>query len=204
MPIELATLVADFAVGMCVADAARPIASRRMKKGQTPAFFKPGIGPHAEDKAVDLTVAQMCAANPARYSTLDTKVDYPNSAQECDLAVERGREWAIEVKMARFSGDNGKPDPNAVKDLLSPFPIDRSALTDCDKLVASGLTGNKAVLIYGFEDDARALDLAISAFEALASHRVGLGPRVSAQMSSLTHPVFKCGRVFAWEISRRN
>jgi hypothetical protein len=33
--------------------------------------------------------------------------------------------------------------------ILSPYPNDRSALTDCIKLAASNLPGRKAVIIYG-------------------------------------------------------
>jgi hypothetical protein len=40
-------------------------------------------------------------------------------------------EWAIEVKMLRFMGDNGKLNDNIVMHILSPYPEHRSALTDC-------------------------------------------------------------------------
>ena len=48
-------------------------------------------------------------------------------------------------------GDNGKPNDNMLMHVLSPYPNDRSALTDCVKLVESGLNGLKAVLVYGFD-----------------------------------------------------
>jgi hypothetical protein len=43
-------------------------------------------------------------------------------------------EWFIEIKMARLRGDNGKPDDTGIKDILSPYESDRSALADCSKL----------------------------------------------------------------------
>jgi hypothetical protein len=41
----------------------------------------------------------------------------------------------------------------------------------------------------------------IRAFELLASDRVTLGLRKSAEFSGLVHTVHQAGRVFAWEIS---
>ena len=53
--------------------------------------------------------------------------------------------------MARFKGDNGKPDDTALKDILSPYESDRSAVTDTMKLGAAAVAVRKAILIYGFE-----------------------------------------------------
>lgn len=56
--------------------------------------------------------------------------------QKCDLVLEG--EWAVEVKMLRCLGDNGKPNDNILMHILSPYPAHRSALTDCMKLRDSG------------------------------------------------------------------
>jgi hypothetical protein len=45
---------------------------------------------------------------------------------------------AVEVKMLRLMGDNGKPNDNMLMHILSPYPDDNSALTDCQRLAASG------------------------------------------------------------------
>jgi hypothetical protein len=103
--------------------------------------------------------------------------------------------------MARFRGDNGKPDDTAIKDILSPFESDRSAVSDCAKLVNAGFSGRTAVLIYGFDDDKRPLETVITAFEVLASTRVALGPRYTARLEGLIHPVHHSGSAFAWEVS---
>jgi hypothetical protein len=108
--------------------------------------------------------------------------------------------WAIEVKMARFRGDNGKPDDTSLKDLLSPYEADRSALTDTVKLARAGFGGRTAVLIYGFDYPDRPLDPAIAAFETLARERVALGERIAAALPRLVHPVHANGRVFGWEV----
>lgn len=110
-------------------------------------------------------------------------------------------EWAIEVKMARLSGDNGKPDDTSIKDILSPYESDRSAISDCTKLITSGFAGRAAIMIYGFEDIRRPLGLIVDAFEVLACTRVSIGARQVCRLESLVHPVFSEGRVFAWELA---
>ena len=73
----------------------------------------------------------------------------------CDLALGERPDWALEVKLARIGRDNGTYEDAAIKKILSPYPEDRSAVTDCQKLAGSGFAGRLAVLIYGFEDPGR-------------------------------------------------
>jgi hypothetical protein len=105
--------------------------------------------------------------------------------------------------MFRPNRDNGKPDDTAIKDILSPFASDRSALTDCVKLAASSIAPRRAVLIYGFDDPRRPLHTMVEAFEALASRLVALEPRHESALESLVHPVHAAGAVFEWEIRPR-
>jgi hypothetical protein len=107
-------------------------------------------------------------------------------------------EWAIEIKMARLSGDNGKPDDTSIKDILSPYERDRSAVSDCTKLITAGFVGRTALMIYG--DVRRPLDVIIHAFEVCACARVSLGSRQVRRLEELVHPIFSEGRVFAWEV----
>ena len=107
--------------------------------------------------------------------------------------------------MLRFLGDNGKPNDNILKHVLSPFYCDHSSLTDCGKLLDRGLAGKKGVLIYGFEcrEEEYSLDVALEAFELLANHWFQLGPRCVASFDGLVHPVHSEGRVFGWEVLGR-
>ena len=82
-------------------------------------------------------------------------------------------------------GDNGKPNDNMLMHILSPYAGDRSALTDCVKLLESGLTGRKAVVIYGFDYPHLPMDPAVEAFETLACRWVDLGPRRVAHYAEL-------------------
>ncbi len=194
--LELATLVSDFAGAIHEADVRWPQALSH-RSGRK---YQPGIGPHAENDAVNLVVAELKRLHPAEYSLLRTGVPYPKSRQKCDLTIGSAPDWAIEIKMARFSGDNGKPDDTSIKDILSPYETDRSAISDCIKLATAGFFGRAAMLIYGFEDQRRPLETIIEVFEVLARTRVSLGPRESASFENLVHPVFRAGRVFAWQV----
>jgi hypothetical protein len=65
-----------------------------------------------------------------RYSNrLRVVVPYPIGRQKCDLCigVPPSWEWAVEIKMLRLMGDNGKPNDNMLRHILSPYPNDRSA-----------------------------------------------------------------------------
>jgi hypothetical protein len=198
--MELSDLIADIAASIKLIDARRPTAAN----ARTGALYQPGIGPHPETQAVELIVRELAAMHPDRFADrLSTGVPYAEaSRQKCDLCIGTppGWDWVVEIKMLRLMGDNGKPNDNMLMHILSPYPADRSALTDCGKLLGSGLVGRKAIVIYGFDYPHRAMDPAIDAFETLAAKEVRLGPRVVGAYGSLVHPVHTSGRVFGWEI----
>jgi hypothetical protein len=195
MTATLQDFVDQFALALNAADARRP-AAVSPRSGRV---YQPGIGPHPEDRAVDLIVAELKETRPAWRIAL--RQCYPESKQTCDMILGDPPEWAIEIKMSRPNGDNGKPDDTAVKDILSPYTADRSALTDCLKLADSDVAPHRSVLIYGFDDPRRPLREMVAAFETLASTRVTLSPRREATIGPLVHPVHQTGFVFAWEIT---
>lgn len=199
-PLTLDDLVADFANGISAADASGVCAVN----SRTGVPFQPGIGPHSEADTVRLVLREMALLRPTRYPAYRLGASYPSNPRlKCDLCMGADPlwAWAVEIKMMRLIGDNGKPNDNMLMHLLSPYPEHRSALTDCDKLVRSGLSCPKAILIYGYDNPERPLELGIASFETLAQARVKLGPRHSAIFSGLVHPVHRAGQVFAWEVS---
>jgi hypothetical protein len=130
LELTTARLAHDFAAGLIQADARHP------RWGA----YQPGIGPHTEVQTVALVLAELRREHPALYGAVQTGVAYPNNLrQKCDLLISPsgGRSWAVEVKMLRLMGDNGKPNDNMLMHILSPYPSHRSALTDCQKLAAS-------------------------------------------------------------------
>src|SRR2546422_2143717 len=171
--MDLADFVRDFAAALTAVDARRPVFTSR-----TGRVYQPGIGPHSEDRAVDLILGELRTAAPQAYGSLVCRMPYEASRQTCDVVL--AGEWMIEMKMARFYGDNNKPDDTSLKDLLSPFDVDRSALTDCTKLAAADGPARKAIVIYGFDAPSRPLAVAIEAFETLARRLVQLSARITA------------------------
>jgi hypothetical protein len=191
-------LVVDFAEGLVAADAKRPQASNQ-RSGEV---FQAGIGPHTENRTIDLVFREIGVAHPHRYTQVRTAVPYPSDPrQRCDVALQwDGVWWFLEVKLLRLLDDNGKPNDNMLMHILSPYRQHRSAVTDCQKLVASGFSGHKAILIFGYDYADWPLVPAIEAFERLAGLRPGLGSRWDAAFSGLCHPVHRAGAVYAWEL----
>lgn len=202
MALTLQQIVMGFADGIRLADQAEPQATNSRSKVR----FRPGIGPHSEVQTVRLVMKALADSRPLEYGRHDIAVQYPGETRtKCDLCLGDAPswEWAIEVKMLRFLGDNGKANDNILMHILSPYVVHRSSLTDCDKLVQSGLAQHKAVLIYGYDHLEWPLDPAIHAFETLARARVELEKRCCASFSGLVHPIHASGRVFAWEVLGR-
>jgi hypothetical protein len=197
--VELAELIQD------IGTAIKRIDGRRLQaaNARSGVLYQPGIGPHPETQVVNLIVSELIQFSAARYQErLYVGVPYPVGRQKSDLCigVSPNWEWAAEIKMLRLMGDNGKPNDNMLMHILSPYPNDRSALTDCRKLIESGLPGRKAVVIYGFDYPELSMEPAIEAFEVLASRCVALSARVVSAYQDLVHPVHRVGRVFGWEI----
>jgi len=87
-----------------------------------------------------------------------------------------------------------------IKQILSPYPTHRSALTDCTKLLESAFPGRKAILIYGFDYEKWPLDPTVDAFVILAGLKAMLGECHKARFNNLVHPIHKQGEVFGWEL----
>lgn len=195
--MDLDRIVCDFAAAMEAADHQQPQANSHRDATRR---YQPGIGPFAEDDAVAMTLAQMQASHGHLYHDARTGRRYLSGGYACDLTIGKMPDWAIEIKLARLGRDNGTYEDAAIKKILSPYPGDRSAVTDCVKLLRSGFDGRHAVLIYGFEDPQRPLHWLIDAFEAVAARTVVLGPRNEAPLRQLVHPVFTAGHVYGWEV----
>ena len=195
-------LVADFARAIRLVDSFRPCAV----SSRTGVAYQAGIGPHTEAQTGKLVMTQLAADDPARYGSAKLGVPYGDGTrQSCDVCLGHPPVWdqAIEVKMLRLMGDNGKLNDNMVMHILSPYPAHRSALTDCTKLVTSQLASHRAVVIYGYDYPDWPMDPVIDAFEALAVRDVMLSCRSVAAFDGLIHPVHQRGRVFGWEVLPR-
>ena len=197
----LAEFSTCFAKAMKSVDSRRPVALN----ARTGAPFSPGIGPHTERTTIQLVVAELEKQNLIP-GVIRLEVPYPNNPRnKCDICIGTNFAWdlAVEVKMLRLMGDNGRPNDNMLLHILSPYPEHRSALTDCTKLIDSGFSGSKAILIYGYEYPGWPMTPAIESFEALENQYVALKKRNHTDIKELVHPVHSHGAVFSWEISTK-
>ncbi len=184
-----------FARGMKAADGLAPQAAS-VRSGK---LYQPGIGPHTEPETIRLALAN--SGDPILESAFQ-EVAYPATPQnKCDVVIPAPNAWAIEVKMLRLIGDNGKLNDNALMHILSPYSAHRSAVTDCPKLLASGLDGRKGIVIFGYDYEGWPMDPAIEAFEILASRSVEMARAKPAAIADLIHPIHRAGRVFGWYIA---
>ena len=182
--MELADLIRD------IADAIADLDSSQV----TFRSFQPGAGPYGEPQLVR-EVARRLNAIPTYGSKVQTK-------RTPDLLIPDA--WALEFKIVRPFGDNAKEAENWSVNLLHPYPGNVSALGDCLKLLRSGLSERKAVVVVGYEHEPPVIDLAplISAFEILADQvlHVRLRRCVDCEIRRLIHPTHQRLRLFAWEV----
>jgi hypothetical protein len=202
---SLDNLVIDFARAIRAVDAVVPPAPRPGGAGKT---YQPGIGPYTELRVIKLVMEYLAETDPARYRSYRRGVPYADgTGQICDLCLGEPPAWdcAIEIKMLRFLGDKeGVTNDGMITHILSPYPANRSALTDCTKLLASKLGRHKAIIVYGYDYPDWPMDPAIAAFEFLAARNVHLTNRTVAAFDGLVHPIHQRGRVFGWEVQSRD
>lgn len=156
--------------------------------------YQPGVGPYGEPQLLATVARRM--NDTLRYERGARTKRTP------DLLLPG--EWAIEFKLARPFGDNGKQAENWSVNLLHPYPGNVSTIGDCLKLQAIQSEERKAVAVIGYEHDPPQIDLTplIASFEEIAQHVMGirLSPRVEEQRGGLIHPVHQRARIFAWEV----
>jgi hypothetical protein len=155
--------------------------------------FQPGIGPFGEPQIVAELARRLTSKGvPARTKRIP------------DLAV--ADEWAIEFKIVRPFGDNGKEAENWSVNLLHPYTGNVSLVGDAIKLIGQNEYRSKGLFVKGFEHDPAkiSLDPLIQAFESITQHvmKIQLGERVEERRSQLVHPEHQVLRCVGWELQR--
>jgi hypothetical protein len=156
--------------------------------------FLPGVGPYGEPQLLTAVASRLNASLPCENGICTKRTP--------DLLIPE--QWAIECKIARPFGDNGKPAEDWSVNLLHPYPGNTSLLGDCLKLQAMAAGLNKAVVVIGYEHTPPKISLSplLLSFELLAREvmSVRLGTRVQVTRIGLLHPVHQQLTVAAWEI----
>jgi hypothetical protein len=191
--IELAEIVTIFASTLARIDSDKPVGAA--------ARFKPGIGPLKESEVTALLCQRLASRQDGHFSGVGP-CGYPGSKAECDLVIPGL--WAIEIKLARPFGDNGRPAERWSENLLYPYAGNTSSIGDALKLIGSSFKERKAVMVLGYEHSPPVIPLepAIRGFEFLAKKvaRIALGPRLMNTATSLIHPYHQQVTVFSWEV----
>jgi hypothetical protein len=154
-----------------------------------------GVGPYGEPQLVKL-IAEHLNRSP-QYAKRVKVMKTP------DLLIAGF--WAIEIKIARPFGNDGKRAENWSVNLLHPYPGNESLLGDCLKLRSLQCQEQKAVLAIGYEHDPPKISLEPLArsFEVIATYvlSIQLGERVSAIRTGLVHPVHQRLTVMGWTVT---
>jgi hypothetical protein len=159
--------------------------------------FQPGVGPYGEPQLVKL-IASKLDQLPQYKASVRTK-------RTPDLLI--ANQWALEFKIVRPFGDNGKEAESWSVNLLHPYAGNTSTLGDCLKLALYEGNERKAAFVIGYEHFPHriSLDALIDSFEAIATNvlKLHLSARVEVRRENLIHPVHQTLRIFAWEVLNR-
>jgi hypothetical protein len=153
--------------------------------------FKPGIGPYGEPQIVKIISKRI------------SKSGIMAKTRRCpDLEI--GNEWAIEFKIARPFGDNGKEAENWSVNLLHPYSGNTSLIGDAMKLLDLTDYKNRGLFLIGYEHDPAiiSLDPLIRSFEVLMKEviNIKLGPRIEVFFNGLVHPEHQVVRCIGWQL----
>ena len=155
--------------------------------------FQPGIGPFGEPQIVSL-IAQRLMVKGIGAKTRRTP----------DLAI--GEEWAIEFKIVRPYGDNGREAENWSVNMLHPYAGNTSLIGDAIKLAKLELYSNKGLFVIGFEHNPPkiSLDPLLDSFEVIASQVMGiqLHGRIEEKREGLVHSEHQVLRCVGWQLKQ--
>jgi len=167
------------------------------RSGEPFRTFQPGVGPYGEPQLVN-RIANHLNELLKYDGTVRTK-------RTPDLLIPN--KWAIEFKITRPYGDNGKEAENWSVNLLHPYPGNVSAIGDCHKLAKLQGRERRAVTVIGYEHVPAKIDLTplVESFEVIAKYVacIKLSSRIETRRQDLVHPVHQSMRIFAWEVLDR-
>jgi len=156
--------------------------------------FKQGVGPYGEPQLLR-EISQILNSENNYREQVETR-------RTPDLLIKGS--WALEFKIVRPFGDNGKEAEDWSVNLIHPYEGNVSTLGDCIKLLRLHVPEKKAVVVIGYEHDPPKIDVEplIESFELLAEKimKIKIGPRETENRKNLVHPVHQQLTVFAWEV----
>jgi hypothetical protein len=153
--------------------------------------FRPGIGPFGEPQLITV-VAQR----------LRDRGKDAHTQRVPDLGI--ARQWAVEFKVVRPFGDNGREAEDWSVNMLHPYAGNMSLLGDAVKLGRLDGYSRKGLFVVGYEHRPAkiSLDPLVQSFEAIAEQVMGihLGERIEEDRGPLVHPEHQWLRCIGWEV----
>ena len=138
---------------------------RRHKRDDPTHLYHPGLPALWEDDIRAELIAWWQGNHPPDFqpgSHISVRYPYPNIPKaQCDMVfnsstfVGSGPEWAVELKVIRFVGDNGGKNSYPAGKFLSPYKMETSLTTDLVRLHNSTIAPEKAVVGYAFQHSFR-------------------------------------------------
>ncbi len=156
--------------------------------------FRAGIGPFGEPQIVGI-IAKRLSARGIEAQTKRTP----------DLEIQN--QWAIEFKIVRPFGDNGKEAENWSVNMLHPYAGNVSLLGDAIKLTKLDKYPYKGLFVIGFEHNPAkiSLDPLINSFESIAKQvmAIDLGSRIEQTRDNLVHSEHQVVRCIGWQLKTK-
>jgi hypothetical protein len=153
--------------------------------------FQPGIGPFGEPQLVK-EIANRLSAKGTPAQTKRTP----------DLDIQSN--WAVEFKIVRPFGDNGKEAENWSVNMLHPYEGNVSLVGDAIKLQSLGGYSHRGLFVIGFEHNPVkiSLDPLLYSFELIARQvmAINLGERIEQKREGLVHPEHQVLRCIGWQV----
>ncbi len=153
--------------------------------------FQAGIGPFGEPQIVSV-IAQRLSAKGVSAQT----------RRMPDLDIQH--EWALEFKIVRPFGDNGREAENWSVNMLHPYAGNVSLIGDAIKLSKLETHRLKGLFVIGFEHSpARiSLDPLINSFELIARQvmNITLGERIEERRDGLVHSEHQVLCCIGWQL----
>src|SRR3712207_4794910 len=148
--LSLDQVVNDFAETFRAVDAAGPQGVSRSRT------YRPRIGPLRAAGATNRAIRHLQGERQSSDYQDASPKQYPNNRQQCGLVIPN--EWAIEFKLLRPFGDNGERADHWSENVLHPYPGNVSSIGDCIKLIESGFSERKAIVVFGYEHSPPQID----------------------------------------------
>jgi hypothetical protein len=153
--------------------------------------FRPGIGPFGEPQIVGM-IAKRLSAKGIASQTKRTP----------DLDIQH--QWAIEFKIVRPFGDNGKEAENWSVNMLHPYAGNVSLIGDAIKLSKLDTFPHKGLFVIGFEHNPAkiSLDPLLDSFESISRRvmKIELGERIEQKREELVHSEHQVVRCIGWQL----